>query len=325
MNYVNIFTESQPNPSLFGGKGSNLIKLIKFGFNVPSGFIINTNAYVKFLESSQIKDQIHQTLSEDYNPKDVFHFSQKIENLFLKSTIPQEIIDEISKQYHNLCEEAGKSSSFSIRSSANIEDSKKFSFAGQADSFLNHKTLEEILSSIKNCWISLFSPQALLYILQIKKFDVNLSLNNVKMAVVIQKMINSDISGVLFTANVITNNLNQMLINSTWGLGETIANNLIIPDLIILNKKNFQILKRIIGKKEKKSIPNPEGSSTKLVETELELRNICSVNEYQLRHLYNLGVQLENKFSYPQDIEWAIENEIIYILQSRPITTLNEK
>ena len=325
MNYVNIFTESQPNPSLFGGKGSNLIKLIKFGFNVPSGFIINTNAYVKFLESSQIKDQIHQTLSEDYNPKDVFHLSQKIENLFLKSTIPQEIIDEISKQYHNLCEEAGKPSSFSIRSSANIEDSKKFSFAGQADSFLNHKTLEEILSSIKNCWISLFSPQALLYILQIKKFDVNLSLNNVKMAVVIQKMINSDISGVLFTANVITNNLNQMLINSTWGLGETIANNLIIPDLIILNKKNFQILKRIIGKKEKKSIPNPEGSSTKLVETELELRNICSVNEYQLRHLYNLGVQLENKFSYPQDIEWAIENEIIYILQSRPITTLNEK
>jgi len=138
-------------------------------------------------------------------------------------------------------------------------------------------------------------------------------------------MINSNISGVLFTANVITNNLNQMLLNSSWGLGETIANNLIIPDLIILNKKNFQILKKIIGKKEKKSIPNPEGSSTKLVETELELRNICSVNEYQLRHLYNLGVQLENKFSYPQDIEWAIENEIIYILQSRPITTLNEK
>ena len=325
MNYVNLFTNSQPNPSLFGGKGSNLIKLIKFGFNVPSGFIINTNAYVKFLESSQIKHQIHQTLSEDYNPKEVIHFSQKIKNLFLKSPIPQEIVDEISRHYQNLCEESGRNSSFSVRSSANIEDSKNFSFAGQAESFLNNKTLEEILSSIKNCWISLFSPQALLYLLQIKKTDVNLSINKLKMAVVIQKMINSDTSGVLFTANVINNDLNQMLINSSWGLGETIANNLIIPDLIILNKQNFQILKRIIGKKGKRSIPNPEGSSTILVENELEISNKCSVNESQLRHLYILGLQIESKFSYPQDIEWAIEHEIIYILQSRPITTLIEK
>lgn len=116
-----------------------------------------------------------------------------------------------------------------------------------------------------------------------------------------------------------------MLINYTWGFGETIANNLIIPDLIILNKERFQILKIAIGDKEKKPIPNPNGSSTILVETELKLRKVCSVTESQLRHLHNLGVRLEKKFSYPQDIEWAIDDEIIYILQSRPITTLGGK
>ena len=155
-----------------------------------------------------------------------------------------------------------------------------------------------------------------------RKKGIELSFLDIHMAVIIQKMVNAHISGVLFTANVINNDQNQMLINSAWGFGETIANDLIIPDTIIINKNKFEIIKRIIGKKEKKSIPNPEGSFTILIETDTQSRACCSLNDKQLRQLHKLGLKIERAFNYPQDIEWAIENDIIYTLQSRPITTL---
>lgn len=325
MTYVELLSNAKPIPNLFGGKGSNLIKLLKLGLNIPPGFIVNTKSYKKFLEESHLKEQIFQTLSTEYEQKDVLALSEKIKNLFQDSKIPQKIINEIKEAYQIIRKKIGKKISFSVRSSANVEDLKDFSFAGQAESFLNKKTLEEILESLKNCWISLFSPQALLYILQTRKYNKEISLIDLKMAVIIQKMVNSQISGVLFTANVLNNSQNQMLINSTWGLGDTITNGTIIPDLIVLKKDPFNIIKTVIGKKEKKSISNPYGSSTILIETEQELKDRCSLNELQLRNLYNLGFKLERSFNYPQDIEWAIENEILYTLQCRPITTLRKR
>ncbi len=325
MTYVEFFSNSKPNPNLFGGKGSNLIKLLKLGLNIPPGFIVNTESYKKFLEDSHLKEQIFQILSTEYEQKDVLALSEKIKNLFQDSKIPQKIINEIKEAYQITRKKIGKKISFSVRSSANVEDLKDFSFAGQAESFLNKKTLEEILESLKNCWISLFSPRALLYILQTRKYNKEISLIDLKMAVIIQKMVCSQISGVLFTANVLNNSQNQMLINSTWGLGDTITNGTIIPDLIVLNKEPFNIIKNVIGKKEKKSIPNPYGCSTILIETEQELRDKCSLNDSQLRNLYDLGLKLEHGFHYPLDIEWAIENKILYTLQCRSITTLRKR
>ncbi len=324
MSYVGFLTRANPIPTLFGGKGSNLINLIKMGVNVPDGFIVNIKAYNKFLEESPLKNQILRTLSTDYKPKDVLDLSTKIKNLFLETKIPVEIVNEIKRAFYKLRKKFGRKISLSVRSSANIEDLKEFSFAGQAESYLNNNTFEEILESLKNCWISLYSPQSLLYILQMKKNNKIASLKSLRMAVIIQKMVNSQVSGVLFTANVLNNALNQMLINSTWGLGETITNNIIIPDLMILNKDKFAILKNVIGKKEKKSIPNPHGSSTILIGTEQELKSRCSLNQTQLRQLYHLGLKIEKFFDFPQDIEWAIENDVLFTLQSRPITTLSK-
>lgn len=324
MKYVEFLSEAKPLLNLFGGKGSNLIDLIRLGINVPPGFIVSTNSYNKFLGDSHLRDQINQILSIEYTQKDVLNISEKIKNLFQKSRIPQEIIYEIKDALYEIWERNPDKISFSVRSSANVEDSKEFSFAGQAESYLNNQTLEEILKSIKNCWISLFSPQALLYILQMQKKKKNEKkiLIDLKMAVIVQQMVDSQISGVLFTVNVLNNSLNQMLINSTWGLGQTVTDSSIIPDLIILNKDPFEIIKIIIGKKEKKSVPNPKGSSTILVDNKPELQNKCSLNESELYDLYNLGVKLEEYFNYPQDIEWAIKDNILYTLQSRPITSL---
>ena len=156
------------------------------------------------------------------------------------------------------------------------------------------------------------------------KKGLDLSLYDIEMAVIVQKMLNSEIAGILFTANIINNNLEEMMINSTWGLGETIANNLVVPDMVILNKNKFEIVKSVIGTKEKKSILNPNGSFTILKDVDSKYRNICSLNEKQLEELYYLGLKIEKDFNYPQDIEWAIENDIFYILQTRPITTLKK-
>jgi pyruvate,water dikinase len=325
MIYVANIENAIPDPNLFGTKASNLIQMIKSGVNIPIGLIVNTDAYYKFLEDSNIKQKIHQLLINEYNAKDVIVLSKKITKHLLKPNIPDEIKSEINISFNAICENLGQNTSFSVRSSATIEDTNLYSFAGQADSYLNLKTSEEIMQGIKNCWVSLFSPNALLYMLQIRKKGVSISLGDLGIAVIIQKMIKSQISGVLFTSNVINNSENEMFINSTWGLGDTITNNLVIPDMIILSKKTFSIVKYIIGDKEKTSIPKPNGSSTILIPTEQVLRLKHSLNESQLYKLYNLGLQLEQYFKSPQDIEWAIENDVLYILQSRPITTLKPR
>ena len=142
MTYVELLSNAKPIPNLFGGKGSNLIKLLKLGLNIPPGFIVNTKSYKKFLEDSHLKEQIFQTLSTEYEQKDVLALSEKIKNLFQDSKIPQKIINEIKEAYQIIRKKIGKKISFSVRSSANVEDLKDFSFAGQAESFLNKKTLE---------------------------------------------------------------------------------------------------------------------------------------------------------------------------------------
>ena len=278
-----------------------------------------------FLEESHIKPIIKEIFAKEYNPKEVLEISTKIKNLFLASDIPSNITSEIQQNHSKEFTDIDEHRSYVVRSSANYEDSNSFSFAGQAQSFLNIRSITEIILSIKMCWASLFSPQILLYLIQLNKRGFNITPLNLEMALVVQKMLKPQVSGVLFTANVINNNKEQMMINSTWGLGETITNNTIIPDLIIIKKGNCEVMKITIGKKEKTSIANPKGDSTILINTERKLQEECSLNLTQLKQLHNLGLKLEELFKFPQDIEWAIENNSLYALQSRPITTLPKK
>jgi pyruvate,water dikinase len=320
---LKFFDEAEPNISLFGGKGSNLIKLAQSGIRIPSGLIITTEAYKGFIQASEYNTEINEMLESTVNLKDIMSFSRKIRDLIILSHIPKPLKREIESGFIKLVETSGQNLAFAVRSSTTIEDSIKFSFAGQTETYLYNITVEDIYKSIKKCWASLFSPQALLYLFQIKQTDLFLNLQGLKMAVIIQKMVNSSVSGVLFTSNVITNDNNQMMINSTWGLGETIANNTVIPDMFIINKKKFEIVEKVLGEKEKTAIQNPLGSLTTLIDTDPSLRKKFSLTEKQISDLYYLGLKLEDIFKCPQDIEWAIEDDISYILQSRPITTID--
>ena len=322
LHYINFLTRSIPDPALMGGKGSNLVKLAQIGVRVPPGFIVNVNSYKIFLEQSEYSEQIKELLRIDFTAKDVLPLSSNIKDLILRSNIPEDVLKEVKLAFEQIHENLGSEISFAVRSSASIEDSSKFSFAGQADTYLYNKSFEDIIKSIKECWASLFSPGAMLYLLQMRKKGIELSLLDIEMAVVVQQMINSQISSTLFTVNVLNNDKSAIYIISTWGLGETLANNIIVPDTLIIDKDNFEIIKLDIGKKEKKSIQNPEGSGTILVENDSNSRTICSLNESQIHQLCKLALEIEDAFGCPQDIELAIENDIVYILQSRPITTL---
>jgi len=325
MKYITSLNEGKEDSVLFGGKASNIFTLIKNEINVPLGYAISTKAFASFLEESHIKPIINEIFAKEYNPKEVIEISTKIKNLFLTSKMPSNIISEIQQKHIKVFSDIDKHNSYVVRSSANYEDSNNFSFAGQAQSFLNVRSITEIISSIKMCWASLFSPQILLYLIQLNKRGFNITPLDLEMAIIVQRMLKPQVSGVLFTANVINNNKDQMMINSTWGLGETITNNTIIPDLIIIKKESFEIMKVTIGKKEKTSVANPKGDSTILIDTEGKYQEICSLNSSQLIQIHNLGLKLEALFNYPQDIEWAIENNTLYALQSRPITTLSKK
>ena len=322
LNFVNFFTKTTPNPALLGGKGSNLVKLVQIGVRVPPGFIVNVNSYREFLESSEHNRQITELLSKEFKANDVLQLSSNIKDLILSSTIPDDVIREVTSAFEHIGKSFKSEISFAVRSSASIEDSSKFSFAGQADTFLYNKSFDDIINSIKKCWASLFSPGAMLYLLQMRKKGIKLSLLDIEMAIVVQKMINSQISSTLFTVNVLDNDTSKIYIISTWGLGETLANNMIVPDTIIVDKTNFDIIKLDVGKKEKKSIQNPEGSGTILVENDTNSRIKCSLTEDQIRKICKVGLKIESALEFPQDIELAIEKDIIYVLQARPITTL---
>ena len=322
MRFIKYLSNAKPNSSRLGNKASNLIKLIKAGIWVPNGFVVDTKSYKKFLNKAKLKKKIQSFFSKGYDVHDVLRISAKIKALFLEAEFPKKVRSRVEKAYNKTISKNGIKPKFAVRSSSTFEDSKDFSFAGQAESYLNRSSFEDILLSIKNCWASLFSPQTLLYLLQLKKKNCKISPLNLEIAIIIQQMIEAQVSGVLFTANVINKDQNQILINSTWGLGNTITGGIIIPDSYILSKKEFEILKYEIGEKSKISVPDDNTSSTRLIETNPELKKESSLTEIQLKQLFDLGNTVEKLFNYPQDIEWAFDKGILYTLQSRPITTI---
>lgn len=322
MDFVKPFSKCSPDSALLGGKGSNIIYLLKNKYNVPPGFIITTKAHKYFIENSKHSNTLFELLSRNNSPNEVISLSKNIKKKILESDFPIEIRNEIETAYKKFNETNDNNLGFAVRSSATVEDSKTSSFAGQADTFLFRKTIDQIIESVKDCWISLYSPSALLYMIKMNNLGKYISLEDIHMAIVIQKMIHSEISGVLFTANVLNNNYNQILINSIWGLGEALANNIVNPDTIVIDKTSCKIIRKIIGKKEKKIIPDLKNACTKITHTGSKLSNKLCLNEKHIKKLYDVALKIEEIFNTPQDVEWTFKDDTLFILQSRPITTL---
>lgn len=302
-----------------GGKAAHLGELIKHGIPIPEGFVLSTSAFERFINRSPYRDTIRAILEKEIQLTEIMTISEQLQKYLLKTDFPPDLQDPIIQRFEQLRDSAPANFQVAVRSSANVEDLSETSFAGQADTYLCIRTGEDLIDAIKHCWASLYSARALMYVQQMIKVPLNL----VNMGVIVQRMVNSDVAGVMFTANVITKDKTQALINATWGFGETIADGQVEPDSVTVDKNSMRIIKTRIGTKEKMSVRNPNQCGTVLEMTPVDKCGVLCLSDLQICELVEMGKRIEALFGQrPQDIEWAFEMGKLMALQSRDITKI---
>ena len=304
--------------ALVGGKGANLGELTKAEIPVPPGFIVTTESYFHFLEEPGLCKKIEQIL-ETLNPDDSEQLNQvsaKIKEAITNARMPKHIADEIREAYRNL------GGLVAVRSSATAEDLPEASFAGQQRTFLNVQGEEAVVTAVQECWASLFEARAIFY-----RNEQGLDHIKVGIAVPVQRMVQSDTAGVMFTVEPLTNERNKITIEAVYGLGEAIVSGEVTPDHYLVNKDGFMILEKQIAKQEWQLMKRPEGGNG-VEETNIQLPVSDALQEKQklsddeIVALARLGAKIEEHYKFPQDIEWAREDGRLYIVQTRPVTTL---
>jgi pyruvate,water dikinase len=326
MKYVCFFNESGATESaLVGGKGTNLGKMARAGFPVPPGFCISTDAYRYLIEVTGLGPIIARLIAGiDFQETAVVEEkASHIRELISQQPIPLHIATEIQAAYDQLGTIIGEAPSqmlpVAVRSSATAEDITDASFAGQQDTYLNVRGQQSVLEHVRRCWASLWTARAISY-----RHKQGFDQQQVYLAVVVQSMIDPETSGIAFTANPISGNRDECVINASWGLGEAIVSGLASPDTYVVRKVDGRISQKHIAYKEQMITPGLEGGAVK-VETAAHLRDIPALSDRQVAELTALASRIEAYYGTPQDIEWANLNGRWYILQSRPITTLMEK
>jgi len=334
VDFIKWFSEVNKNSgSVVGGKGANLAEIYNMKINVPPGFIITAQAYDFLIEKAGIKEKIKQLLSQiDYeNTRELDEKTKEIRDLIVKAEIPKEMQEEILEAYELLDTnsmknvrgtilEILKSSEpifVAVRSSATTEDLEGASFAGQQESFLNVKGKSELLINIKKCFASLFTPRAAYY-----RWKKGYEHTKASLAVVIQKMIDSDKSGVIFSKDP-TNRSENIILEAVFGLGEGIVSGVITPDKYVISRELEILDKKIADKKIAITRNAAGGQETVRLKEEKSKQQV--LKEYEIKKLAEISLKLEHHYKKPQDIEFAIEGEDIFIVQTRAVTTIGKR
>jgi len=310
-----------------GGKGANLAEMVNLHLPVPNGFAVTAQCYREFTNRTKITDKIQQFL-QGLNIEDTDTLQQRadqIQQLISSTPVPEDIAEDIMINYELLGAEKEATTLINsqdvfvaVRSSATAEDLPSASFAGQQATFLNVKGKEQVVRAVRDCWASLFTARAIYY-REKQKFDHS----KVLISAIVQKMVNADKSGIMFTVNPATNQGNEIVIEAIYGLGEFIVGGEVNPDMYIVGKKNRDIQKIEIRKKEKGLFRTSLGTNeTRLIPKEIQERQV--LNDKEIQELSRLGKRLEEHYGRPQDIEWAIEKGEVFIVQTRAVTTFKE-
>lgn len=305
--------------ALVGGKGANLGEMVAANLPVPRGFIVTSKAYFDFLRQNKLKVKIYQELKKINldDPQSINLASQKIKEFFRKGEISPILAREIIRNYLKLGGIVSHAL-VAIRSSATAEDLPTASFAGQQETFLNVKGEANVVKRVKDCWSSLFEPRAIFY-REEKGFDHF----KVGIAVPVQEMVPAEISGVMFTADPVTNQKNRIVIEAIYGLGEYIVQGKVTPDIYVIDKNSLEIISKKIEKQTVQLIK--QGSLNKQTKVPKRLQAKRKLTDKQIIELARLGKTIHQHYFYPQDIEWVFHKNKFYIVQSRPITTLREQ
>ncbi len=298
--------------AIAGGKGASLGEMTQAGLKVPPGFVILAGAFDRFLEETDLTQELEAQLKK-VNYKDVNSVdgaSSKIRSLIAGAKMPADLAKDISAEFKKL-----KSRFVAVRSSATAEDSSAASWAGELETYLN-TTDKSLLDNVKKCWSSLFTPRAIFY-----RHEKKMLKTKVSVAVVVQKMVDSEISGIAFTVHPVTQDRNQMIIEAGYGLGEAIVSGSVTPDSYVIGKKELSIIDINISDQERQIIKGLKGG-VKWVPVLKSLQGKQKLSGKQIIELAKVCLAIENHYKFPCDIEWAQEKGKFYITQSRPITTL---
>lgn len=308
--------------ALVGGKGANLGEMTQAGIPVPPGFIVTSETYFDFLKQTSLTERIRRLLEpvDINNSRQLQEVAAEIMKLIAGADMPPEIASAIEGAYIKM----GRGH-VAVRSSATAEDLPDASFAGQQRTFLNIEGEKEVVVAVQECWASLFEARAIFY-----RAEQNYDHFKVGIAVPVQRMVQSEVSGVMFTLEPVSSDRTKIAIEAIIGLGEMVVSGDVTPDTYIVNKNTLQIISRQIARQEWKLVrdENRAGAdgdiNIKLPLTADEQAQ-QKITDDEIVTLAKMGKRLEEHYQFPQDIEWAREDGHIFIVQTRPVTTIREQ
>ena len=310
-----------------GGKCANLGELVSAGIPVPNGFAVTVAAFEAFEELNDLRDHIRSGLIDQVdatNSAALRQVHKEASELIHKAHLPERLEQEIREGYAELCRRAGRDDlPVAVRSSAVAEDGDASSFAGQQETYLWVIGADDVLAAIRDCWASLFTPQAVAYR---EKLDENRRREATRISVAVQEMVNAKVSGVAFTVSPRTGDPSVVAVNASWGLGEAVVSGEVTPDEFWLTKVGPALTSSTVSHKQHQCLPAVGRKGTEMVDVPEELRDVACLDEPLVIELAALAIKVEKHYGSPQDIEWALAADgqgghRFMLLQSRPETT----
>ncbi|MDR9430967.1 MAG: PEP/pyruvate-binding domain-containing protein, partial [Natronomonas sp.] len=299
-----------------GGKGASLGEMTAAGLPVPPGFVVTAGTYRAFIEETGIDEELFDAVEIDSDDSEALSGAEaKAEELILETEIPGSVREDILAAYDDL--DDGEAF-VAVRSSATAEDLPSASFAGQQETFLNI-TRDDLIERIKQCWASLFTQRAIYYRNE-QGFDHDI----VDIAVVVQRMVEADKSGVMFTSHPSTGKP-KIIIEAAWGLGEAVVSGAVSPDNYVIDRETGETVETTVADKKLMMLKDEETGETVERAVPDDKRNARVLADEELAKLVELGERAETHYDEPQDVEWAIVGDEVFMLQSRPITTISEE
>ncbi len=329
MPYVIDFEEVDKNSlPLVGGKNASLGEMIRKGIRVPPGFAVTTDSYLTLVRETGIKGKIDLILG-DLDPDDIRSIhtaSEQVQDLVMGALVSPAIRAAIEKGYHELCDRCAVSLvPVAVRSSATAEDLPSASFAGQQDTYLWIRGADRVVEKVQKCWASLFTPRAISY-----RIKNQFPHEKVLISVGVQKMVNSRAAGVMFTLNPTDGDLSKVVIEGSWGLGETVVSGSVNPDKFTVDKVMMETTERTISAKHVECFYDPQKGEIVHADVEKDRQCTCCLETEEVKELARIGKGIEEHYGRPMDIEWAIDRDLpfpenIFIVQARPETVWSQR
>lgn len=311
-----------------GGKCASLGELLKAQIPVPPGFAVTTETYERFLDDNRLTEKVLDRVKDldGTRVEEIDRASEDIRAWMQAGTIREEFEDVIAEYYRQLSKRARcPACPVAVRSSATAEDLPDASFAGQQDTFLWVRGVDDLLRCVKKCWSSLFAPRAISY-----RMKMGFDHSKVLISVAIQKMVKSFTAGVMFTLNPSTGDRATVVIDSNWGYGESVVSGEVTPDQFQVNKITMEVIKKTVSDKAVYYTTDPETDEVIKIKVDEERRTSQSLLDAEILQLTKLAKEIEKHYGKPMDIEWATEKSLpykgeVFILQSRPETVWSQK